>query len=167
MLYWNSDGTRMARAAHSWYLRNTYRENNLIQPGKTVLKSEGLDLGRIALPTYAVGAEKDHIVPWEAAWRITRLFGGEVRYVLASSGHIAGVINPPGGKGTYWTTQPGQTAETAEAWRGMSTKHDGSWWSDWSAWLARHGGGKVAPPPLGNDAHPPLDDAPGRYVLEK
>ena len=65
------------------------------------------------------------------------------------------------------TTQPGQTAETAEAWRGMSTKHDGRWWSDWAAWLARHGGGKVAPPPLGNDAHPPLDDEPGRYVLEK
>ena len=167
LLYWNSDGTRMARAAHSWYLKNTYRENNLVQPGKAVLKGEGLDLGRITLPTYAVGAEKDHIVPWDAAWHITHLFGGEVRYVLASSGHIAGVINPPGGKGAYWTTGPGQTAESAEEWRKLATKHDGSWWADWSGWLARHAGEKVAPPPMGSAAHPPLDDAPGRYVLEK
>ena len=167
LLYWNSDGTRMCRAAHSWYLRNTYRENNLVQPGKVVLKGEGLDLGRITLPTYAVGAEKDHIVPWDAAWHITHLFGGEVRYVLASSGHIAGIINPPGGKGTYWTTEPGQKAETAQEWLKLAAKHDGSWWSDWSSWLARHAGEKVPPPSLGNVAHPPLDDAPGRYVLEK
>ena len=102
LLYWNSDGTRMARAAHSWYLRNTYVENNLIEPGKITLKGEPIDLGRIKLDAYAVGAEKDHIVPWDAAWRITQLFGGDVRFVLASSGHIAGIINPPGGKGTYW-----------------------------------------------------------------
>ena len=105
LLYWNSDGTRMARAAHAWYLRNTYKENNLVQPGKIELKGEPIDLGRISLDTYAVGAEKDHIVPWDAAWRITQLFGGKVRYVLASSGHIAGIINPPGGKGTYWTNE--------------------------------------------------------------
>ena len=105
LLYWNSDGTRMCRAAHAWYLRNTYVENNLMVPGKVVLKGEPIDLGRLTLDTYAVGAEKDHIVPWDAAWRITQLFGGKVRYVLASSGHIAGIINPPGGKGTYWTNE--------------------------------------------------------------
>jgi hypothetical protein len=98
LLYWNSDGTRMTRAAHSWYLRNTYVENNLIKPGKITLKGEAVDLGRICQDTYAVGCEKDHIVPWDSAWRITQLFGGEVRYVLASSGHVAGIINPPGGK---------------------------------------------------------------------
>ena len=70
LLYWNSDGTRMARAAHSWYLRNTYVENNLIKPGRVHLKGEPLDLGRCRLDIYAVGAEKDHIVPWDAAWRI-------------------------------------------------------------------------------------------------
>ena len=99
LLYWNSDGTRMARAAHSWYLRNTYLENNLAQPGKIHLKGEALDLGRIRQDVYSVGAEKDHIVPWDAALRITQLVGGKVRFVLASSGHIAGIINPPGGKG--------------------------------------------------------------------
>ena len=111
LLYWNSDGTRMARAAHGWYLRNTYVENNLIEPGKIRLKGEAIDLGRIKLDAYAVGAEKDHIVPWDAAWRITQLFGGAVRFVLASSGHIAGIVNPPGGKGTYWVTlKPGRPA---------------------------------------------------------
>ena len=108
LLYWNSDGTRMTRAAHSWYLRNTYVENNLIEPGKITLKGEAIDLGRIRQDTYAVGAEKDHIVPWDAAWRITQLFGGEVRFVRASSGHIAGIINPPGGKGAYWTRESGR-----------------------------------------------------------
>src|SRR5208337_4332988 len=82
LLYWNSDSTRMARAAHSWYLHNTYVENNLVQPGKIQLKGEALDLGRITLDCYAVGAEKDHIVPWDSAWRITQLFGGNVRFVL-------------------------------------------------------------------------------------
>jgi polyhydroxyalkanoate synthase subunit PhaC len=98
LLYWNSDGTRMARAAHSWYLRNTYVENNLIKPGHVTIMGEPIDLGRIDQDIYAVGAEKDHIVPWYAAWRITQQTGGRVRFVLASSGHIAGVINHPGPK---------------------------------------------------------------------
>ncbi len=165
LLYWNSDGTRMARTAHGWYLHNTYVENNLIRPGKVHLKGEALDLGRIRQAAYAVGAEKDHIVPWDAAWRITRLVGGKVRFVLASSGHIAGMINPPGGKGTYWTNEA--EAETAEAWRQGAERHDGSWWSDWSYWLAAHAGEKTAPPPLGSNAYPPLQDAPGSYVLVK
>ncbi|SDE44957.1 PHA/PHB synthase family protein [Belnapia rosea] len=165
LLYWNSDGTRMCRAAHAWYLRNTYKENNLIVPGKIELKGEPIDLGLVALDTYAVGAEKDHIVPWDAAWRITQLFGGKVRYVLASSGHIAGIINPPGGKGAYRTNET--QAATPEEWRKAATKHDGSWWTDWTAWLAARSGEKNKPPPMGCAAHPPIADAPGTYVLEK
>ena len=165
LLYWNSDGTRMARAAHSWYLRNTYVENNLIEPGKVQLKGEALDLGRVRLDVYAVGAEKDHIVPWDAAWRIRQLMGGKVRYVLASSGHIAGIINPPGGKGTYWTSD--DHADTAQQWREAAQRHDGSWWTDWVAWLAARSGNKGKPPSLGSAAHPPLQDAPGSYVLDR
>jgi polyhydroxyalkanoate synthase len=165
LLYWNSDGTRMARAAHSWYLRNTCVENNLVRPGKIQLKGEALDLGRIQLDIYAVGAEKDHIVPWDAAWRITQLTGGRVRFVLASSGHIAGIINPPGGKGTYWTSED-QTADTPEQWRRAADCHTGSWWGDWCYWLAAHAGRKGEPPPVGSVANPPLRDAPGSYVLE-
>ncbi len=166
LLYWNSDGTRMARTAHAWYLRNTYVENNLIEPGKIHLKGEALDLGRIRQDLYAVGAEKDHIVPWKAAWRITRLAGGAVRYVLASSGHIAGIINPPGGgKGTYWTNEA--ATETPDGWRAGAQASNGSWWTDWFAWLAGRSGQKAAPPAMGGERYPPLGDAPGSYVLEK
>ncbi|HZH45113.1 MAG TPA: class I poly(R)-hydroxyalkanoic acid synthase, partial [Roseococcus sp.] len=167
LLHWNSDGTRMCRAAHAWYLRNTYKENNLVQPGKIELKGETIDLGRVALDTYAVGAEKDHIVPWDAAWRITQLFGGKVRYVLASSGHVAGIINPPGGKGTYWINEADPPPPTAAEWRQGATRQDGSWWTDWTAWLAARSGKKGKPPAMGSAAHPALADAPGTYVLEK
>jgi polyhydroxyalkanoate synthase len=168
LLYWNSDGTRMTRAAHSWYLRNTYVENNLIEPGKITLKDEAIDLGRIGQDTYAVGAEKDHIVPWDAAWRITQLFGGEVRFVRASSGHIAGIINPPGGKGAYWTKEIGDVpASSPEQWLQSATRHEGSWWQDWTAWLSARSGPKGALPRMGSSKHPPLADAPGTYVLEK
>ena len=167
LLYWNSDGTRMAGTAHGWYLRNTYLENNLIKPGKIVLKGEAIDLGRIKLDAYAVGAEKDHIVPWDAAWRITQLLGGAVRFVLASSGHIAGIVNPPGGKGAYWVTEPGVRAADPQQWLKSATRRDGTWWTDWAAWLSERSGRKVDPPPLGGAAHPPLGDAPGSYVLEK
>jgi polyhydroxyalkanoate synthase len=167
LLYWNSDGTRMCRAAHSWYLRNTYVENNLIVPGKITLKGAPIDLGNVTQDVYAVGAEKDHIVPWEAAWRITQLVKGDVRYVLASSGHIAGIINPPGGRGTYWVNDSGKPAETPQEWREGATAHDSSWWTDWSAWLAKHSGRKVKPPKMGSENYPVLEDAPGSYVLEK
>jgi polyhydroxyalkanoate synthase len=104
-------------------------------------------------------------VPWDAAWRICRLVSGEVRYVLASSGHIAGIINPPGGKGTYWTNE--QAAATPARWRESAQRHDGSWWTDWAAWLAKRSGAKGPPPSVGSNTYPPLHDAPGTYVLEK
>ena len=167
LLYWNSDGTRMARAAHSWYLRNTYVENNLIVPGKVELYGEKLDLGRIRNDVYAVGAEKDHIVPWQAAWRVTQLVGGNVRFVLASSGHIAGIINPPGSKGRYWAVDPPARFKSSETWRENATEHDGSWWMDWSTWLSERSGGLGAPPAMGSATHLPLEDAPGSYVLER
>ena len=169
LLYWNSDGTRMTRAAHSWYLRNTYVENNLIEPGKITLKGEPIDLGRIRQDTYAVGAEKDHIVPWDAAWRITQLFGGDVRFVLppaaisrASSTRPA--ARAPTGLGK---SRRGMRGHVPEQWLQSATKHEGSWWPDWSAWLSARSGGKGKPPSLGSKKHPPIEDAPGTYVLEK
>jgi polyhydroxyalkanoate synthase subunit PhaC len=166
LLYWNSDGTRMARAAHSWYLRNTYVENNLVKPGHVTIMGEPIDLGRIEQDIYAVGAEKDHIVPWYAAWRITQLTGDGVRFVRASSGHIAGVINHPGPKkGAFWVNE--EPATSPQAWLDAATKHEGSWWTDWVSWLRERSGKKVEPPPVGSKKHPPLTDAPGTYVLEK
>jgi polyhydroxyalkanoate synthase len=167
LLYWNSDGTRMARDAHSWYLRNTYVENNLMVPERIEVKGTKIDISKIRVDTYAVGAEKDHIVLWDSAWRITQLFGSQVRFILASSGHIAGMVNPPGGKGVYWTGAEGSNAQTAQAWLASAEKHNGSWWTDWSAWLVERSGRKQKPPPMGSDAYPPLGDAPGTYVLEK
>ena len=168
LLYWNSDGTRMARAAHSWYLRNTYVENNLIKAGNIVLMDEPIDLGRIRQDIYAVGAENDHIVPWYAAWRITQLVGGKVRFVMASSGHIAGIINPAASKkGAYWVNETSQPAGRPEEWRGQAERRDGSWWTDWTAWLGERSGEISNARAVGSKLHPPITDAPGTYVLEK
>jgi polyhydroxyalkanoate synthase len=165
LLYWNADGTRMARGAHSFYLRNTYLENNLIKAGKIVLKGVPIDLGQIRQDIYAVGTQQDHIVPWKSAWRITQLSRGHVRFVLGASGHIAGVINPPSkGKG-YWTNK--KKVRSADEWFETAESHKGSWWTDWLDWLKTRSGEQGAPPPMGSATYPPLTPAPGTYVLEK
>ncbi len=165
LLYWNADGTRMARAAHSFYLRNTYLESNLIKPNKIVLKGVPIDLGKIHQDIYAVGTEQDHIVPWKSAWRITQLAGGKVRFILGGSGHIAGIINPPSKGRGYWTND--KPVKSAEQWLESAKHHEGSWWTDWVEWLKPHSGEQVAPPAMGSAAHPPISPAPGSYVLEK
>ena len=168
LLYWNGDGTRMAPAAHSFYLRNTYLENNLIKPGRVSLLGRPIDLSRIAGEVYAVGAEKDHIVPWRSAWRIAQLTRAKTRFVLAASGHIAGMINPPAkGKGGYWTNDADTKPETPEEWLASAQRHEGSWWTDWASWLAARSGQKRPPPAIGSAMHPPLCEAPGIYVLER
>lgn len=171
LLYWNADGTRMAREAHSFYLRNTYLENNLIKPGKVEIAGRRIDLGKIGGEIYAVGAERDHIVPWKSAWRIGQLAKkARTRFCLANSGHIAGMINPPSrGKGKHWVNEGGDAgaARTAEEWRRDATQHDGSWWEDWTAWLAPRSGEKVDPPQMGSERYPPIEDAPGTYVRER
>ncbi|HET8844524.1 MAG TPA: class I poly(R)-hydroxyalkanoic acid synthase [Ktedonobacteraceae bacterium] len=165
LLYWNNDGTRMARAAHSFYLRNTYLENNLIKPNKIVLKGVPIDLSRIYQDIYAVGTQQDHIVPWKSAWRISQLVRGPVRFTLAGSGHIAGVISPPEKGRGYWTNDT--RAENAERWLEGARQQQGSWWTDWKDWLASRSGEQVAAPGVGSAAHPPIIPAPGSYVLEK
>jgi hypothetical protein len=166
MLYWNSDGTRMARDAHSFYIRNTYLENNLIKPGEVELMGRPIDLGRITGDVYAVGAEKDHIVPWKSAWRISKLANtNTTHFTLAASGHIAGMIAPPEkGKG-YWTSEDGQY-ETAEEWRENAEKHEGTWWEDWRGWLEQRSGEQIDPPRVGSEQYPPIENAPGTYVRE-
>jgi polyhydroxyalkanoate synthase len=165
LLYWNNDGTRMARAAHSFYLRNTYLENNLIKPNKIVLKGVPIDLRRIHQQIYAVGTQQDHIVPWQSAWQISRLVGGPVRFVLAGSGHIAGVISPPGKERGYRTND--KRAESVEQWLEGAEQHQGSWWTDWVAWLSSRSGERVPARSTGCATHQPIMPAPGSYVLEK
>jgi polyhydroxyalkanoate synthase len=164
LLYWNNDGTRMARAAHSFYLRHTYLKNDLIRPGAVSLKGVPIDLGDIHQDLYAVGAEQDHIVPWRSAWRISQLASGKTRFVVGGSGHIAGIINPPSKGRGYWINPNG--ADSAEAWLAGATHHAGSWWTDWVEWLRPRAGDRVPPPSVGNERYPPLTPAPGTYVLE-
>ncbi|MHB8598062.1 MAG: PHA/PHB synthase family protein [Ktedonobacteraceae bacterium] len=165
LLYWNADGTRMTRAAHSFYMRNTYLENNLIKPNKVVLKAVPIDLSKIQQDTYAVGAEQDHIVPWRSAWRISQLASGKTRFILGASGHIAGVINPPSKGRSYWTND--KPVKNAEQWFESAEQHKGSWWTDWVKWLQPRSGEQVAPPSMGSKKYPPITAAPGTYVLEK
>jgi polyhydroxyalkanoate synthase len=170
LLYWNADGTRMARDAHSFYLRNTYLENNLVEPGKVEIKGRPIDLSKIEGEIYAVGAERDHIVPWYSAWKVGQLTSAKTRFALANSGHIAGMINPPSrGKGKHWVNEGGDAGEakTAEEWRENAVQHDGSWWEDWTNWLEPRSGKKVKPPGVGNENYPPIEDAPGTYVKER
>lgn len=161
ILSWNADGTRMPGTMHGLYLRALYLEN-LLQRGQLELAGRRLRLEDVTAPAYVVGAVNDHIVPWTASYQATQLLGGDVRYVLSSGGHIAGVVNPPGPKSWH------QTAATNPAdphdWRSASTRHDQTWWEDWATWGAERAGDLVAPPATGSTAYPPLVPAPGDYI---
>ena len=167
VLFWNCDTTRMPAAMHEFYLRELYLNNRLAQ-GSLDLGGRRLDLGTIQQPLYVVGAEQDHIAPWKQTFRLCGLTGGPARYVLATSGHILGIINPPvtPPKRRYWVGDATGQGD-AEAWREKTEKTAGSWWEDWTRWLGERCGPPGPPPPLGNADYPPLEAAPGRYVLEK
>jgi polyhydroxyalkanoate synthase subunit PhaC len=164
VLFWNNDSTRMTRKAHTFFMRKVCVENGLVKPGHLVIKGVPIDTRTIQQDVYAVGTAQDHLVPWKAAWRITQLVGGSARFILAGSGHIAGVLSPPTkGKG-YWTND--KPANSADAWLEGATFHEGGWWADWPTWLKAHSGEQVAPPSMGSQLYPPITPAPGTYVLE-
>lgn len=167
VLFWNCDTTRMPAAMHEFYLRELYLNNRLVQ-GSLEIGGRRLDLGAIRQPLYAVGAEQDHIAPWKQTFRLCGLIGGPARYVLATSGHILGIINPPvtPPKRRYWVGDATGQGE-AEGWRKKTEKTSGSWWEDWTRWLSAHCGPLGPPPSFGGADYPPLEPAPGRYVLEK
>jgi polyhydroxyalkanoate synthase len=163
LLYWNSDSTRMPQAMHSYYLRNMYLENNLSKPGGIVLNGVPIDLGAITVPSYMLSCREDHIAPWASTFEGTKLFSGATRFVLAGSGHIAGVINPPAGKKyNYWTNDKKTTS--AEDWLKTAQEHPGSWWPDWDAWLAPKSGKMVPARKPGTGKSKAIENAPGSYV---
>ncbi|MBB2892009.1 poly(3-hydroxyalkanoate) synthetase [Flexivirga oryzae] len=162
ILAWNDDSTRMPAAMHSHYLRSLYGENQLAR-GEYELGGRRLDLHDITCDAYVVGAINDHIVPWKASYRATALFGGDVRYVLSSGGHIAGVVNPPTPKAWFQSNE--KNSPDAEVWLAGATRRTGSWWEDWTAWSAARSGGQRKPPSLGNRRYRPLAPAPGTYVF--
>jgi polyhydroxyalkanoate synthase len=164
ILAWNADSTRMPAAMHSFYLRYCYGENQLAR-GEMELAGTPLHLDQVAEEIYLLAAKEDHIVPWTSAYTATQLFGGPVRFVLSSSGHIAGIVNPPNPKARHWTN--GATPANPQTWLEGAVEHRGSWWHDWAAWIAERAGPRGAPPPLGSAEFPPLAAAPGTYVHER
>jgi polyhydroxyalkanoate synthase subunit PhaC len=166
LLFWNGDDTNLPGPMYCWYLRNTYLENKLREPGGTVQCGVPVDLSRIDAPAFVYASRDDHIVPWKTAYAGTQLLGGDTRFVLGASGHIAGVINPPAKKKrNHWV---GDLAADAGTWLDNAQSIDGSWWPAWSEWLATHAGAKVAARrTLGNAEFPVIEPAPGRYVKAK
>ena len=162
ILAWNSDNTRMPAAMHTFYLRALYLRNELAR-GVLEVKGQRLSLADVKSDAYVVGAINDHIVPWPASYKTTRLMGGEVRYVLSSGGHIAGIVNPPGPKGWYEEAKPPYPVNAAQ-WRAAAAHHSGSWWEDWTRWAGRRAGRRTDPPPMGSERYPAIADAPGSYV---
>ena len=165
LLAWNGDSTRLPAKMHSYYLRSCYVDNALAQ-NKMVLAGQLLKLADIKQDSYVVGAEGDHIVPWHSTYKSTQLLGGKVRYVLSSSGHIAGMVNPPHPKASFYANDKAYP-ENPDAWLESAQQHSVSWWEDWSKWIGKRAGKKVAAPAqAGSDHHGVIGDAPGRYVRE-
>ena len=162
LLAWNDDTTRLPAAMHSWYLRSCYMENQLAN-GTMELGGQRLDLGAVTQDIYIVAAERDHIVPWRSSYQTIRLLGGDVRYVLVSGGHIAGIVSPPEPKA--WVMSSDENPPTADQWREAATRKSESWWEDWSRWMAERAGPLGKPPRVGDRRHPILADGPGEYVL--
>ncbi len=166
LLYWNTDSTRMPAAMHSFYLHNMYEKNKLIEPGGITLAGTPIDLSAIKVPVYMLSAREDHIAPWQATYAATQVFSGKVRFVLAASGHIAGVVNPPAAhKYCYWSNP--KKAKTAESWLKAATQQEGSWWLDWLAWLGPYGGGVVTARDPKSGVLPVIEPAPGSYVTAR
>jgi poly[(R)-3-hydroxyalkanoate] polymerase subunit PhaC len=170
ILAWNDDSTRMPAAMHATYLRSLYGAN-LLARGKMSLAGEVLDLGVVDSDSYIVGAVNDHIVPWHSSYASQRLLGGEVRYVLSSGGHVAGIVNPPSPKAWFEALDPEPDGAmpdypvAPERWRRVAGKQPRSWWEDWTEWSAQRAGPMRKPPRMGSRKHRPLADAPGTYVL--
>ena len=165
LLVWNKDSTRMPARMHSQYLRSCYLHNEFAR-GEFEVDGQRLNPAKIDIDTYVLAAVDDHIVPWVSGYKTTQLFGGANRFVLSTSGHIAGIVNPPGPKAKHWTNGA-HPADPLE-WKDNATLQTGTWWEDWTKWIAKQGGPKVAAPAkLGNKDYPVIESAPGSYVRDR
>ena len=162
LLYWNSDSTRMPAAMHSFYLRNMYQANRLVA-GEITLLDTKIDLTSIKTPTFILATREDHIAPWRSTFAATRIYRGPTQFVLAASGHIAGVVNPPAAKKYgYWTSD--KKAKSPDLWLEGATQHEGSWWTEWQRWIGDFTSGQIAPRDPASGRLKPIEDAPGSYV---
>ena len=166
LLVWNKDSTRMPARMHSEYLRSCYLRNEFAN-GEFVVDGIKLDPGKIDIDTYVLSAVDDHIVPWASGYKTTQLFGGLSRFVLSTSGHIAGIVNPPSPKAKHWVNEGPMPADALE-WKAAAELRDSTWWEDWTTWIAKQGGPMVAAPRhSGSTAYPPIEPAPGSYVRDR
>jgi len=167
VLYWNMDATRMPYRMHEYYMREMYLKNNLVKSDALTVAGEPIDLVRIHQPLYDVSAEDDHIAPWRQTFKINGYVTSPKRFVLSSSGHILGIVNPPvAPPRRSYRIGPAHRGQSADHWHAQAEQRDGSWWEDWSDWLAGQCGPLGAPPPLASSDFPQLAAAPGTYVLE-
>jgi polyhydroxyalkanoate synthase subunit PhaC len=165
LLYWNSDATRMPMRMHSYYLRNMYLNNLLAKPGALVMNGVPIDLTRVSIPIYLQASKEDHIAPVDSVFKATRIFSGPVRFMMAGSGHIAGVINhPAANKYMHWTNDTDKRYDTVEEWLAEATETPGSWWGDWDAWLAPQSGEMIPARRPGDGELPVIEPAPGSYA---
>jgi polyhydroxyalkanoate synthase len=162
LLYWNADSTRMPAAMHSFYLRRMYQENLLARPGGITLGGVPIDLRKVKTPAFLLSTRDDHIAPWRSTYAATQLYSGPVKFVLSASGHIAGVVNPPGSKYGHWENDA--NPPTAEEWLAGAIQHADSWWPVWERWIAKYAGGEVPARQPGDGKLTPIEDAPGSYV---
>ena len=169
LLHWNGDVTNLPAKWHEQYLRDFYRDNRLVEPDALSADGTPIDLGMVETPTYVQAGKEDHIAPAESVWRITDHFAGPLKFVLAGSGHIAGVVNPPGsGKYQYWTNTG--SPRTLAEFRDGAQEHPGSWWPDWIEWLREQDPATVAAKGKrkpGGRGDRVIEDAPGRYVAAR
>jgi polyhydroxyalkanoate synthase len=167
VLFWNMDATRMPYRMHEYYLREMYLKNSLVKRDALIVAGEPIDLPRIHQPLYDVSAEDDHIAPWRQTFKINAYVTSPKRFVLSSSGHILGIVNPPvkPAKRSY-RIGPAHRGQTADHWYAQAEQRAGSWWGDWADWLAERCGPLREPPPLASERYPALAHAPGTYVLE-
>jgi polyhydroxyalkanoate synthase len=163
LLFWNSDSTRMPAKMHTFYLRNMYIRNALVEPGGITLAGQPIDLDNIDVPACFVSTVEDHIAPWKSTFLGAKRLPGPVRMIVGGSGHIAGVVNPPSAnKYHYWTSD--ELAGSADEWLAGAQRHDGSWWPEWSGWVSRFGGEKVPARVPGDGKLKVIEDAPGSYA---
>ena len=162
LLYWNADSTRMPAAMHSFYLRRMYQQNLLVKPGGITLGGMRIDLRKVRTPAFLLSTREDHIAPWRSTYAATQIYAGPIKFVLSASGHIAGVVNPPGSK--YGHFENDKNPPTPEEWLAGATQHPDSWWPAWERWVAQYAGGEVPARQPGDGKLTPIEDAPGSYV---
>ncbi|HXX09949.1 MAG TPA: class I poly(R)-hydroxyalkanoic acid synthase [Burkholderiales bacterium] len=163
LLYWNSDATRMPAKMHTFYLRRMYIENLLARPGGISLAGRPIDVAKITTPACFVSTLEDHIAPWKSTYTGARLLAGPVKFLLAGSGHIAGVVNPPAAhKYCHWTNT--ELPASADEWLAGAQRDEGSWWPEWNGWVRSFGGDKVPARTPGDGKLAAIEDAPGSYV---